>query len=160
MQEVSLDNLDVNVTQPKEEVSFKPFGNPIIIEEVSKRVSDNLYQQLSDGDDQFVLDAVSRAQKYVGTLLARLDVGFSLDNPIQRELVLIWTLYELHRSLGHEEAGREYRIQFKDTVIAAYGSYPDSDNTTEAEAAPSACVVAPPRNPRSQRLHHARRLTV
>lgn len=139
-----------------DKVTFTPFGAAITAEEVEKRLSSNLYRQLSDDSEQFVLDAVSRAQVYIGTLLAWKKVQFNLGNSTIREIVLMQTLYELHMALGHEEAGREYRTQMKNTFIAAFGSFPDSDNSDTVEKAPAAQVVVPPKNPRLSRLHRAR----
>jgi hypothetical protein len=52
------------------------------------------------------------------------------------------TVYELHMALGHEEAGREYRIQAKNTIVAAFGSFPDND--TAAPERPAVAAVAIP----------------
>lgn len=138
------------------QVSFAPFGTGITTEEVSKRLSSNLYRQLSDNSEQFVLDAVSRAQVYIGTLLAWKNIQFNLDHSTIREIVLMQTLYELHMALGHEEAGREYRTQMKNAFIAAFGSFPDSDNSDKIEQAPAAQVVVPRKNPRMARLTRER----
>lgn len=127
--------------EPRNGTVFSPFGTPVTAEEVAKRLSDNLYRQLSDGDDGFVLDAVSRAETYVSTILRWLRISFDLDNSIIREVVLMQTLYELHMALGHEEAGREYRNQMKNTVIAAFGSFPDADNTQTVQKAAAASVA-------------------
>lgn len=140
------------------QVSFTPFGTAILASEVEKRLAENLYKQLSDDSETFVLDAISRAQVYIGTLLHWKKVKFNLDNQTIREIVLMQTLYELHMALGHEESGREFRNQMKNAFIAAYGSFPDSDNTQTAEQAPAAQVVVPPRNQRLHKLHQARRL--
>ena len=104
-------------------------------------------------------DAISRAQVYIGTILSWLGVRFNLDNATVREIVLMQTIYELHMALGHEEAGREYRKQMYNTVVAAYGSFPDSDNQEQIKV-PSGAVVRPPRNPRQKRLDQARRFTL
>ncbi|MBQ5998457.1 MAG: hypothetical protein IJL70_03200 [Treponema sp.] len=138
------------------QASFAPFGTEITIEEVSKRLSSNLYRQLSDNSEQFVLDAVSRAQVYIGTLLAWKNRQFNLDHSTIREIVLMQTLYELHMALGHEEAGREYRTQMKNAFLAAFGSFPDSDNSDKIEQAPAAQVVVPRKNPRMARLTRGR----
>ena len=45
--------------EPRNGTVFSPFGTPVTAEEVAKRLSDNLYRQLSDGDDGFVLDHTS-----------------------------------------------------------------------------------------------------
>ncbi len=142
MDEDVLEDLPV-VTEPQSETAFSPFGTPVTAAEVEKRLSENLYRQLSDGDDGFVLDAVNRAEIYVSTILRWLSVRFDLDNGIIREIVLMQSLYELHMALGHEEAGREYRNQMKNTVIAAFGSFPDSDNSSAPEKTPVGAVVRP-----------------
>ena len=161
MQEINIDDIPVDSQEATDSKKmFHPFGTPITNEEVAERLSDNLYIQLSDGDADFVANAVNRAEIYVSTILHGLHVEFSLDIPVQREIVLMQTLYELHMALGHEEAGREYRQQAKNTIIAAYGSFPDADNSSGAPVAPAAKVVAPPRNLRLNRLHSARRTTV
>ena len=77
----------------------------------------------------------------------------------QQEIVLMQTLYELHMALGHEEAGREFRTQMKNTFIAAFGSFPDSDNSGKVEQAPAAQVVVPPRNPNHGKYQWARRFS-
>ena len=69
------------------------------------------------------------------------------------------TIYELHIALGHEEAGREYRIQAKNMIIAAYGSFPDSDSQQTA-AESGGAVVTSPRNPRISQLRRARGFTL
>jgi hypothetical protein len=50
-----------------------------------------------------------------------------------REIVLAMTIYELHLALGHEEAGREYRIKAKDLIVAAFGDYPEAGSGQEAK---------------------------
>lgn len=140
------------------DAEFRPFGTPVTADEVAKRLSRNLYVQLSDGDDRTVLDAVSRAEVYIGTVLGYLGRTLDLDDRVMREIVLTQTVYELHMALGHEEAGREYRIQAKNTIVAAYGSFPDSD--TQSRPDPGAAVVRPPENPRLRALHKARGFTL
>lgn len=154
MSEYSIVDIPV---QKQKQTSFAPFGEPIAAEEVEKRLSSNLYRQLSDNSEQFVLDAVARAQVYIGTLLSWKNRQFSLDDRTIREIVLMQTLYELHMALGHEEAGREYRNQMKNAFIAAFGSFPDSDNSDKIEQAPAAQVIVPLRDPRMTRLRQARR---
>ena len=46
-------------------------------------------------------------------------------------------------ALGHEEAGREYRTQAKNTIIAAFGSFPDSDSAAPEKPAVAAVAVPP-----------------
>lgn len=157
LSELDIENIPAEDTN--NEVNFEPFGKSITVDEVSKRLSPNLYAQLSDGSDQFVLDAVERAQIYIGTVLSYLGVKLNLDDKVQREIILMQSLYELHMALGHEEAGREYRLQAKNTIISAFGSFPDSDNQAIAKTS-AAVVIKPATNPRSQKLHQARGFTL
>lgn len=157
LSELDIENIPAEDTN--NEVNFEPFGKEITVDEVSKRLSPNLYAQLSDGSDQFVLDAVERAQIYIGTVLSYLGVKLNLDDKVQREIILMQSLYELHMALGHEEAGREYRLQAKNTIISAFGSFPDSDNQAIAKTS-AAVVIKPATNPRSQKLHQARGFTL
>jgi hypothetical protein len=129
-------------------VTFAPFGSPVAAEEIQKRLSPNLYDQLSERSDDTVKSAVSRAEIYVGAILKYLQVQFDLDKPVIREIVLMQTVYELHMALGHEEAGREYRIQAKNTIIAAFGSFPDNDSVTPERPAVAAVAVPPKANGR------------
>ena len=157
-----MNEYDINdipsVNPTEKQVTFELFGEAVTVEEVSKRLSNNLYRQLSEDSDQFVLDAVSRAQVYIGTLLSWKKVSFNQDNRTIREIVLMQTLYELHMALGHEEAGREFRTQMKNTFIAAFGSFPDSDNSGKVEQTPAAQVVVPP-NPNHIKYQRARRFS-
>jgi hypothetical protein len=123
---------------------FAPFGTPITVEEVQKRLSKNLYDQLSEKSEDTVANAVSRAEVYAGAILSFLKVPFNLDDTVIREIVLMQTVYELHMALGHEEAGREYRIQAKNTIVAAFGSFPDADSAGSVPPRlPAAAVVKP-----------------
>ena len=135
--------------------SFEPFGKEIEVAEVAACLSGNLYLQLSDGTDDSVKAAVSRAEVYIGTVLSYLGVKLDLDDKIVRQIVLMQTIYELHMALGHEEAGREYRIQAKNTIIAAYGSFPDSD--TKSSGAAVAQVARAQSSERHDSLQRARR---
>jgi hypothetical protein len=125
-------------------VTFAPFGTPVTAEEVRKRLSPNLYDQLSEKSEDTVANAVARAEIYVGAILNYLKVRLDLDAPVIREIVLMQTVYELYMALGHEEAGREYRIQAKNTIVAAFGSFPDSD-TAAPETPAVAAVAVPPK---------------
>ena len=145
------------LTETQKETEFEPFGPAVTKEDVAECLSNNLYMQLSEKSDKFVLDAVSRAETYIGAVLSYLHVKFDLDNKVVRQIVLMQSIYELHMALGHEEAGREYRIQAKNTIIAAYGSFPDTDNSDKPQKAQSACVVRPKDSPRMRRVWKARR---
>lgn len=101
-------------------------GTAIAPTEVATRLSPSLYAQLSDGNENTVIRASERAIIHIGTILARLGKRVDLDDPVTREIVLLFTIYELHMALGHEEAGREYRIKAKDLIVAGFGSYPEA----------------------------------
>jgi hypothetical protein len=127
-------------------VPFAPFGEAVTPEEVAVRLSKNLYTQLADGSDDTVQEAINRAGIYISAVLRRLGVPYDLDNQIIREVVLIHTVYELHIALGHEEAGKEYRIKAKDIIRAAWGDFPEADSSPEQCAV--AAVAVPKRNRR------------
>jgi len=122
--------------------AFSPFGEPVTPEEVSIRLSKNLYDQLADGSDDTVLEAITRAGIYIGAVLRRFGVPYNLDDKLVREVVLIHTVYELHIALGHEEAGREYRVKAKDIIRAAWGDFPEADSSPEKG---TAAAVTPPK---------------
>jgi hypothetical protein len=126
-------------------ITFAPFGEPIAVSEVSDRLSASLYEQLSEGKSENTEAAINRAVIYVGAVLRRLSVAFDLDSKVIREIVLLHTIYELHIALGHEEAGKEYRLKAKDIILAAFGEFPD----TETQAPPSsyAAISKPKRKP-------------
>ena len=126
-----------------ETAAFAPFGDPVTPEEVAARLSPNLYRQLSDGSDETVREAITRAGIYAGAVLRRLRVPYDLGDTVVREVVLIHTIYELHIALGHEEAGKEYRIKARDIIRAAWGDFPESDSPPERGAA--AAVAVPPK---------------
>jgi len=133
----------IPVEKPQAAEAFAPFGEPVTPEEVAQRLSRNLYAQLADGSDDNVRDAITRAQVYAGSVLRRLGVPFNLDDKVVREVVLIHTIYELHIALGHEEAGKEYRIKARDIIRAAWGDFPEADSAPEKGAA--AAVAVPPK---------------
>jgi hypothetical protein len=148
-----MDELPINdipsqaVTLP---VTFTPFGTPIATTEIQERVSQNLYPALADSSnaetaDATVQRAITRAEIYIGAILYGLHVPLNLDSQIIREIIKMQTLYELHMALGHEEAGREFRMLAKNAIIAAFGSFPDADNPMP-EKAPAAVVVQPKRH--------------
>jgi hypothetical protein len=130
------------VTPEQSGAAFAPFGEPVTPEEVAERLSGNLYDQLADGSDDFVRQAIRRAEIYVGAVLRRLNAPFNLDDQVVREVALIHTVYELHVALGHEEAGREYRAKAKDIILAAWGDFPDSETAPGKEAAAAVAVPA------------------
>lgn len=118
-------------TAKRENIAFAPLGEPVTATEIRARLSESLYEQLSEGKDETVMQAVNRAMIYIGAVLRRFDEPYNLDDKIVRELVLIHTIYELHIALGHEEAGREYRMKARDIILARYGSYPDADKEND-----------------------------
>jgi len=140
MDELGLE--DIPVEKP-EAVTFAPLGEPVTPEEVAARLSRNLYDQLSEKSDDTVRDAITRAGIYIGAVLRRLRVPFNLDDKVVREVVLIHTIYELHIALGHEEAGKEYRVKAKDIIRAAWGDFPEAESAPEKGAA--AAVAVPPK---------------
>ncbi|MDR2471565.1 MAG: hypothetical protein LBD09_05590 [Treponema sp.] len=139
---------DIPAAAPEPSVSFAPFGRPVTAEEVADRLSANLYVQLADGSDDTVRKAIGRSEIYAGQVLRRLGVAFDLEDQTIREVVLIYTVYELHIALGHEEAGREYRKKARDIILAAWGDFPDTDNAGPERAA-AAAVVKPKGHVRS-----------
>lgn len=124
-------------------ITFAPFGLPVLPEEIAARLSSSLYEQLSEGNVETTNAAITRAQVYVGAILRRLSVAFDLADTVIRELVLIHTIYELHISLGHEEAGREYRLRARDIILAAYGEYPDTDSASGSAVGATAVIKKP-----------------
>jgi hypothetical protein len=129
---------------PGTSVPFATIGTPIVPAEVRDRLSSNLYLQLSDGDDAAVIRAAERAVIHTGAIAARLGSTLDLDETVPREIVLLMTIYELHMALGHEAAGKEYRIKAKDLIVSAFGNFPETGSPAEA-AAPAAAVVIPRR---------------
>lgn len=160
MEELSLHEIGkLPASKDAQESPFAPFGTPITAQEVKDRLSESLYRTLSDDDDAVTLRAVQRAQVYVGSVLSYLGKTLNLDDKVVREIVLMHTIYEMHIALGHEEAGREYRIQAKNMIIAAYGSFPDSDSQ-QPPAESGGAVITAPRNPRISQLRRARGFTL
>ena len=141
MDELSLAGIPAE--KPALAVDFSPLGEPVTPEEVAARLSENLYKQLSEESDDHVRGAISRAEIYVGAVMRRFSTAYNLDDKIIREVVLIHTIYELHIALGHEEAGREYRMKARDIILAAWGNFPDSDTPPKKNAAAS--VAVPPK---------------
>jgi len=133
----------IPVEKPQAAAAFAPFGEPVTPQEVAERLSRNLYAQLADGSDDTVREAVTRAGIYIGAVLRRLGVPYNLDDRVVREVVLIHTIYELHIALGHEEAGKEYRVKARDIIRAAWGDFPEADSSPEKGAA--AAVAVPPK---------------
>jgi hypothetical protein len=136
---------DIPVETPEPAGAFSPFGEPVTPEEVAERLSKNLYGQLSEKSDDTARGAISRAGIYIGAVLRRLNVPYNLDDKVVREVVLIHAIYELHIALGHEEAGKEYRVKARDIIRAAWGDFPESDSSPEKSAAAAVAVPKPRR---------------
>ncbi|MCL2721748.1 MAG: hypothetical protein FWD47_10475 [Treponema sp.] len=145
MEELGIDDIPSEPPAELEAVlaTFNPLGDPVTPEEVAERLSKNLYTQLSDGSDDAVWGAISRAVIYIGAVLRRLNVPYDFDDKIVREIVLMHTIYELHIALGHEEAGKEYRIKARDIIRAAWGDFPEAN--TPPEKGTAAAVAVPPK---------------
>lgn len=116
-------------------------GAPITAAEIKDRLSDRLYDQLSEGTDETVIRASERAVLHVAAIYSRLGLSLNLDDPVSREVAILFTVYELHLSLGNEEAGREYRLKAKDMIIAAYGEYPEAEKPVSDKPAIGAITV-------------------
>jgi hypothetical protein len=116
-------------------------GVPISPDEVRSRLSVQLYDQLSDGADESVVRASERAVIHVSAIFGRLGQALDLDQPVAREVALLFTVYELHMALGNEEAGREYRIKAKDLIVSSLGDYPEAANPTADKPAVGAITV-------------------
>lgn len=146
-----------NQDTPTDEESAPPAPlsvDGVLVSEVQARLSHNLYQQLSDGSEEFVLEAMKRAKVELSSVLDWLNVFLDLEVPVQREAFLHLTVYHLHLALGHEDEGTEYRAMAKSLISNTYGNYP-------AESAPSASsggVVLSSVNPRHGQLARARGL--
>jgi hypothetical protein len=149
MEEMPIDAVPSEPARPS--AAFAPLGEPVTPEEVTERLSANLYDQLSEKDDEITARAISRAEVYIGVLLRYKGQILNLDDKVVRELVLMQTVYEMHIALGHEEAGREYRHLMKNTFMAVYGSFPDSDDDA-APALPMGAITKPSRRRRWRTL--------
>lgn len=122
-------------------IAYSAKGSPITAAEVATRLAPALYAQLADGSDDTVVRAAERATIHIGTIAASLGKPLDLDDTVMREIVLNMTVYELHLALGHEEAGREYRIKAKDLIIAALGAFPESGSPNEGPVSVGAVKV-------------------
>ena len=127
-------------------IAYNVVGSSITAAEVANRLAPALYSQLADGDESSVVRAAERATIHIGTIAARLGRPLNLDDTVMREIVLDMTIYELHMKLGHEEAGREYRIKAKDLIVAAFGDYPEAGSAQEGKP-PAAAVKQAHRRP-------------
>ena len=125
---------------------FEPFGTAITADEIRSRLSASLYRQLSESSDDTTLRAVSRAEIRAGAIFRYLNVPFNLEEKVVREIVLLYSVYELHIALGHEEAGREYRMLAKDLIIAAFGRFPDGEDSS-VRTEQTGVSVARPKKP-------------
>lgn len=116
-------------------------GTPIDPVEIQNRLSVQLYDQLADGAEAAVIRAAERASIHVAAIFGRLGKVLNLDDQVSREVALLFTIYEMHLALGHEESGREYRIKAKDLIIAAFGDYPEADKPVTDKVAAGAITI-------------------
>lgn len=116
-------------------------GTSITAAEIRERISASLYSQLSDDLDENTIRASERAAVHVSAIYSRLGKPVDLDNTITREVVILFTIYEMHLSLGNEKAGREYRIKAKDMIVASLGTYPESEKPQQEKPAIGALTV-------------------
>jgi len=116
-------------------------GATITPAEVQQRLSDRLYEQLSEGSVTAVERAIARATTHVAALYSRLGRVLNLDEVASREVVILYTIYELHLSLGIGEAGKEYRVKARDLILSLYGNYPETDKEAGEKAALGALTV-------------------
>jgi hypothetical protein len=137
---------DIRPVVTNQDTENSPYGTPVGAADIADRLEDNLYDQLSDGDDVTVSQRITSAQVYVGSILRNFGVTFDLDNRVIRELVILNTIYEMHMAHGHEEAGREYRTRAKDIILVTWGNYKDTDASGEVPVQTAA--VARPRKRR------------
>lgn len=141
-----LDGMSSTTVTDQLAIDYASKGSPITAAEVADRLSPSLYAQLADSDEASVVRAAERATIHIGTIAARLGKTLDLDDTVMREIVLDMTIYELHMKLGHEEAGREYRIKAKDLIVAAFGGYPEAGSSQEAKV-PAGAVCQTVRRP-------------
>lgn len=116
-------------------------GSSISAAEIRDRLSATLYEQLSDGSDETTLRASERAVIHVSAILSRLGKSLNLDDQVIREVSILFTIYEMHLSLGNEKEGREYRVKAKDLLIASFGAYPEADKPQQDKPAIGAITV-------------------
>lgn len=143
----------------EEPLPIPPSVDGVFPSEVAARLSHNLYEQLSDGSEDFVLEALKRARIELGTVLEWLAVQVNLDVPAQREALLNLAIYHLHLALGHEDEGAEFRNMAKVLISNAYGSYP-SNSEGSNNSATAGVVVSPPSSPRSTASWRARMMSL
>lgn len=143
----------------EEPLPIPPSVDGVFPSEVAARLSHNLYEQLSDGSEDFVIEALKRARIELGSVLEWLAVQVNLDVPAQREALLNLAIYHLHLALGHEDEGAEFRNMAKVLISNAYGSYPSSTEGS-SNSATAGVVVAPPSNPRSSATWRARMMSL
>jgi uncharacterized repeat protein (TIGR02543 family) len=126
--------------------AIKPaiIGTSIVASEVAARLSPNLYGQLSNEDTTVVTRAAARAALQVSITVAPFGKVLDLDDIVSREIVLLMTIYEMHMALGHEEAGKEYRVRAKDLLVSVYGKFPEANDQSEARPAVGAITVSEP----------------
>lgn len=117
-------------------------GAPITAVEIQARLSNRLYDQLSEDSTDTVIRASERAALHVSAIYGRLGLQLNLDDPVSREVVILYTIYEMHLALGNEVAGREYRLKAKDLIVAAYGEYPEAEKPATERPSIGALTVS------------------
>lgn len=120
--------------------SYQVVGTPVTAADIQAKLIPHLYNDLSNGDNTTVEQAIGSARVHVGTVFARLGRPLNLDLEVDREVLIRWTCYEMFLRVGHETGGREYRVSAKDLVIASYGSWPETDRPQEG-AVPAMAVT-------------------
>lgn len=157
--ELSDDTETIDPSTEEDPLPIPPSVDGVFPSEVAARLSHNLYEQLSDGSEDFVLEALKRARIELGTVLEWLAVQVNLDIPAQRESLLYLAIYHLHLALGHEDEGAEFRNMAKVLISNAYGSYPSSTEGSN-NSATAGVVVNPPSSPRSSATWRARMMSL
>ena len=117
---------------PVQPVTIEVTGTPVTVADIQSRLIAHNYSQLSDDDDAAVERAIGAAEVHAGSIMARLGRPLDRDATVDREVLILLSIYELYLRVGHEAGGREYRIKAKDLVIAAYGDYPDSNKPDQS----------------------------
>lgn len=153
------DTETIDLSTEEAPLPIPPSVDGVFPSEVAARLSHNLYEQLSDGSEDFVLEALKRARIELGTVLEWLAVQVNLDVPAQREALLNLAIYHLHLALGHEDEGSEFRNMAKVLISNAYGSYPSSTEGSN-NSATAGVVVSPPSSPRSSATWRARMMSL
>lgn len=134
----------LSFTTRNEAVAPSVVGTPVTAAEISARLIAHNYDQLTDGVQAVTERAISTAQIHAAAIMARLGRPLDLGTPVDREVVVLFAIWELYLRVGHEAAGREYRIKARDLVIATYGRYPEGEKP-EGGNLPIGAVTKPRR---------------